>query len=77
MEVTIDGGDAVDISEAAVPALPEPGPATIQIDHPIQALTEGDHRICLTVFGSDAGGPGSVTSCAPASADGGRLTTSD
>ena len=76
VEVSIDGADGVDITEAAAPALPEAGPATIDINHVIQALPDGDHQICLTVFGSDAGGPGSVTSCSPVSADGGRLTTS-
>ncbi len=77
VELSIDGGDAVDISEAAAPALPEPGPVTIQINHHIAALPEGDHRICVTVFGSDTGGPGSVTSCSPVSASGGRLTSTD
>jgi hypothetical protein len=77
VEISIDGGPAVDISEAAAPAVPRPGPATIDINHVIQALPQGDHRICLTVFGSDAGGPGSVTSCSPVSAAGGRLTIGD
>lgn len=77
VEISIDGGPSVDISEAAAPAIPQPGPARIDINHVIQALPEGDHRICLTVFGSDAGGPGSVTSCSPVSAAGGRLTSGD
>ena len=54
----------------------EPGPTDVQIDHDIKALGAGSHELCITVFGSDAGGTGSVTSCSPARADGGPLTSS-
>jgi hypothetical protein len=74
-QLTIDGGEPIDISQAATPSLPEPGPTTIQIDYPIPALSEGDHRLCLTVFASDAGGPGEIESCSPVSGAGGPLTS--
>jgi hypothetical protein len=75
LQLKIDNGEPIDISQAATPLLPEPGPTTIQIDYPIPALPEGDHRLCLTVFASDAGGPGEIESCSPVSSAGGRLTS--
>jgi hypothetical protein len=75
VELSIDDRDAVDISEAAAPAIPGSGPLSVDISYVMDALPEGDHRICLTVFGSDAGGPGEVTSCSPVGAGGGRLTS--
>lgn len=75
VQLTVDGGDPVDITATASPALPEPGPAEVQVVYSIPALVGNDHELCLTFFGSDAGGSGSVTSCARADADGGRLTS--
>jgi hypothetical protein len=75
VQLTVDGGSPVDITVTASPALPEPGPATVRVIYSIMALTGDDHELCLTFFGSDAGGSGSVTSCARADADGGRLTS--
>lgn len=77
IQLTIDDGEAIDISQAATPSVPEPGPSTIQINYPIPALSEGDHRLCLTVFASDAGGSGSIESCSPVGSSGGRLTSSN
>jgi hypothetical protein len=77
VQLTVDGGEPIDISQAGTPSLPEPGPSTIQIDYPIPALPEGDHELCLIVFASDAGGPGSIESCSPVGSGGGRLTSSD
>ncbi|HYN63019.1 MAG TPA: hypothetical protein VES36_00325, partial [Candidatus Limnocylindrales bacterium] len=76
VELTIDGGEPIDISEAAAGSLPHSGPASIEIDHPIPALSAGNHELCLTVYGSDAGGAGSVRSCSPVDGAGGRLTSS-
>lgn len=76
IELTIDGGEPIDISEAAAGNLPHSGPASIEIDYAVPALTAGDHELCLTVFGSDAGGTGSVSSCSPVGSSGGRLTSS-
>jgi hypothetical protein len=74
VELTVDGGQPVDISNVVSPALPEAGPAEVQVVYSISALAGDDHELCLTFFGSDAGGAGSVTTCARADADGGRLT---
>jgi hypothetical protein len=75
VELTVDGGDPVDVSDSASQGLPLAGPAEIDIDHDIAALGAGSHQLCLTVFASDAGGTGSVQSCSPAKQDGGPLTT--
>jgi trimeric autotransporter adhesin len=74
VELTVDGGEPVDITGTASPPLPIAGPAQIQIDHGIAALGSGSHELCLTVFASDAGGTGSVKSCSSAKPDGGPLT---
>ena len=74
VELTVDGGDPTDISDASSQSLPVSGPTDIQIDHDIAALGGGSHELCITVFASDAGGTGSVKSCSPAKAEGGRLT---
>ena len=74
-QLRIDDGDPIDISQRATPSLPEPGPTNIQIDYPIPALSEGDHRLCMTVFASDAGGPGEIETCSSVSSSGGRLTS--
>jgi hypothetical protein len=75
VELTIDDGEPIDITNVASPALPEAGPANVNVVYSIPALAAGEHELCMTVFGSDAGGPDSVTSCATADADGGRLTS--
>lgn len=75
VEVTVDGGKPIDVSKRVVPSLPLSGPADVSIEAPIPQLGDGDHRVCMTVFASDAGGPGSVTSCSGVGAGGGRLTS--
>jgi hypothetical protein len=75
VELTIDDGDPIDITNVVSPALPEAGPADVSVVYSIPALAPGTHRLCMTVHASDAGGPGSVTSCADADADGGSLTS--
>lgn len=77
IELSIDGGEPIDVSESASGTLPQTGPATIDIDVAVPALSEGEHRLCLTIFGSDAGGADSVQSCSPVGSSGGRLTSSD
>jgi hypothetical protein len=77
IQLTIDDEEPIDISQASSPSLPESGPTSIQINYTIPTLAEGDHELCLTVFGSDAGGPGSITSCSPVGSGGGRLTSSN
>jgi hypothetical protein len=77
IELTIDDGEPIDISESASSTLPQAGPASIAINASVPALSEGDHRLCLIVHASDAGGSGSVSSCSPVGSGGGRLTSSD
>jgi hypothetical protein len=72
--LTIDDGDPVDITNSVAPTLPQPGPVTVEITYSIDALGDGDHDLCLTAHGSDAGGGGEVTSCANAKGGGGPLT---
>jgi hypothetical protein len=75
IQLAVDGVDPIDISHAASPRPPEPGPAEINIDYPIGVLSPGEHEICMTVVASDAGGTGEVRTCATVDAAGGRLTS--
>ena len=75
IQLVLDGGEPIDISHAAQPRPPEAGPASIDVNYPIPALTPGEHEICMTVFASDAGGAGSVETCSTVDAGGGRLTS--
>ena len=76
VELSIDGGEPRDVTDAASQSLPIAGPAEISIDPQVAALGAGNHQLCLTVYGSDAGGTGSVKSCtSSAKPDGGPLTT--
>ncbi len=75
IQLAVDGGEPIDISQEASPSLPEQGPAEVQVDYPILALPAGEHELCLTVFASDAGGTGEVETCSSVDAAGGRLTS--
>jgi hypothetical protein len=75
VELRVDGGAAVDVSDSVSHSLPVSGPAEIEVNHDIAALGAGSHELCITVFASDAGGSGSVISCSPAKAAGGPLTS--
>jgi hypothetical protein len=75
VELSVDGGAAVDVSDSVSHSLPVSGPAEIEVDHDIKALGAGSHELCITVFASDAGGTGSVKSCSKAKSDGGPLTS--
>jgi hypothetical protein len=74
IELSVDGGGPVDISNASSQTLPVAGPTDIDIDGGIAALSAGSHELCVTIFASDAGGTGSVQSCSTAKAEGGALT---
>lgn len=76
IELTIDGGQPIDITAAASETMPQAGPASIDIAVAVPALADGNHQLCLIVHGSDAGGTGSVSSCSPVGSGGGRLTSS-
>jgi RHS repeat-associated protein/uncharacterized repeat protein (TIGR01451 family) len=59
---TIDGDEPVDISGSL--DLPKDGPTTLDVSFDLPAdLARGQHRICLTVTGEDAGGTSSATTC--------------
>jgi len=75
IQLAIDGGEPIDISQHTTPRLPENGPAEIRVDYPIVPLEEGQHTLCMTVFASDAGGAGTVETCSRVDASGGRLTS--
>jgi hypothetical protein len=75
VELTIDDGEPIDLSESLSETLPRSGPGSVAIDHAIPALTAGDHDLCLIVHGSDAGGTGTVSSCASVDGAGGPLTS--
>jgi hypothetical protein len=77
IELAVDDGRPIDISATASRTLPLTGPESIEINYSLPALASGDHRLCLTVFGSDAGGAGDVSSCSTVDGAGGRLTSSD
>lgn len=65
VQVTVDGGAPVPVVEAA-PAprsLPLGGPLTYPFTASIGSLAAGTHHVCATAAGSDAGGPGQVSSC--------------
>ncbi len=63
LELSIDGEAPVDITALADPALPLTGPAGTTFMFELPPLTPGAHEVCLTAFGSDVGGDGSVTTC--------------
>lgn len=75
IQLALDGGEPTDISREVAPQPPEAGPVEIKVDYPIDALPAGEHRICMTVFASDAGGNGEVQTCATVDAAGGKLTS--
>ena len=75
IQISVDGGDPLDIGSHSDPTLPAPGPKEITVDYPISELAPGDHEICMTVFASDAGGAGEIESCATVDAGGGALTS--
>ena len=75
IQISVDGGEPLDIGDNSQPRLPEQGPAEVRVDYPIIALPPGEHAICMTVFASDAGGAGQVESCSTVDAGGGRLTS--
>ena len=75
IQLTVDGGAPIDLADSLSATLPLSGPTSVDVTYGLPALGSGSHELCLTVLGSDAGGTGSVRSCSPADADGGRLTT--
>ena len=63
LELSIDGGTGIDISASSSPLLPENGPANASFSTIFANLLPGSHQLCVTAYGSDAGGEGEVTDC--------------
>lgn len=64
LEIEVDGGGATPIDNADIdPDLPQDGPVSATYTTTVSGLGPGDHDICVTANGSDAGGTGSVTEC--------------
>ncbi len=64
LEIAVDGGSATLIDNAEIdPDLPQDGPMTVTYHTTVLGLGIGEHEICVTANGSDAGGSGNVTEC--------------
>ena len=64
LEIEVDGGGAVPIDNADIdPDLPQDDPVTVSYSTTVSGLGPGQHEICITAYGADAGGEGSVTDC--------------
>lgn len=65
LQIAIDGGTPTTIpnSDISAPGLPQTGPASVTYSTVASDLSPGDHEICVTANGSDAGGSGSVSTC--------------
>jgi hypothetical protein len=64
LTIDVDGAGPVPITNADItPDLPVPGPGSVGYATTVPGLGPGDHEICVTAHGTDAGGTGSVTEC--------------
>lgn len=64
LELEVDGGGASLIPNSEItPDLPQPGPAAVTYLTTVLGLAPGEHQLCVTARGTDAGGTGSVTEC--------------
>jgi hypothetical protein len=64
LEISVDGGAATQIANADIdPDLPQAGPIAVDYSTTVSGLAPGDHEICVTAYGSDAGGSANVTRC--------------
>jgi len=64
LEIEVDDGGKNPIVNAEIdPNLPQNGPAEVDYDTNVADLTCGDHEICVTANGDDAGGIGDCTEC--------------
>ena len=61
VEYTVDGGTPVDAGAGL--GLPRSGPLRLDLELAMPADLTGQHRVCLTVTGRDAGGSSSETTC--------------
>lgn len=64
LEISVNGGSATTIGNDDIdPDLPQAGPASVDYSTELSGLAPGDHEICVTANGTDAGGTGDVTAC--------------
>lgn len=64
LALSVDGGASVPLTNAEIdPDLPQPGPVSVTYATTAFGLAPGAHELCVTAFGTDVGGPGSVTEC--------------
>lgn len=64
LEIEVDGGGTALIGNDDIdPDLPQLDPVTVWYDTWLYDLGPGDHDICVTASGSDAGGAGSLEEC--------------
>lgn len=64
LTMTVNAGAAVTLTNAEItPDLPADGPVTASYTTSTSALSDGEHTICVTAHGTDAGGASSVTDC--------------
>jgi trimeric autotransporter adhesin len=64
LEISVNGGAPSTIPNADISLpLPQDGPVNVTYSTEVTGLDVGDHEICVTAHGTDAGGAGSVTAC--------------
>lgn len=63
LELSINGGAAIDLSTETVPPLPLEGPDSATFSHALPGLAPMMYEFCVTATGSDMGGEGSVEDC--------------
>ncbi|MBN1641192.1 MAG: VWA domain-containing protein [Anaerolineae bacterium] len=66
LDLSVNGGAAIDISGDVTPTLPLEGPASVSFAHALSDYEPGEYELCVTATGSDAGGEGMVTDCTTA-----------
>jgi hypothetical protein len=64
LDLEVDGGGTSPIPNSGItPNLPQTGPAAVTYLTTAPGLVPGEHLICVTANGTDAGGTGDVTEC--------------
>lgn len=64
LEIAVDAGPSAAIPNSEIdPDLPQDGPTSVDYATTAEDLGVGDREICVTAFGTDAGGSGDVTRC--------------
>ncbi len=71
VQYAVDGGTPVDLGAGL--GLPRSGSVRLDLDLAMPADLTGQHRVCLTVAGRDAGGSSSETTCSDVTTTGGTV----